>query len=294
MDHHASSHDVAWCDLCKKDMVKVVCEKCITKLCMFCAGNHHISYEDHKLVTSESTLIYHRLGTFESTPIYHRKGTFEYTPIYHRHGTFESTPIYPECASHEKELCEMYCKNCKLPVSGVQNRIDQLEKEYEDLSTAMTIHKDNLHKKIDEHFNKSKAEVKKMKNRQMQSLQNHFEEINEKISEINDEIGVIDKAVDANDISKIFEVSFDADQQKKLLPKIVASVPKFNQGKIQEELFSKLFGTLSPFNLTSEKHGYRMKEIEGPTEGRSVSSPAAGALPKVNNQQILDQFLKSY
>ncbi|XP_061168349.1 uncharacterized protein LOC133177304 [Saccostrea echinata] len=156
--------------------------------------------------------------------------------------------------------------------------MSQLEKEYGDLSTAITKHGEDWHREIDKLVKKLQTEVDKMKNTQLQTLQKHLDEIKQNISDIEDEIYSINVTKDSNDLSKLFSAKINADRYKKLPKKIVPSMPKFMPGKIQGEL-GKLFGTLSSGSLTSDKHGYSMKTTQ--------KSPKVGSSPPV--KQLLDE-----
>ncbi|XP_061194517.1 tripartite motif-containing protein 55-like [Saccostrea echinata] len=296
MDPRTSAQDVMRCDLCETAVVQMHCDTCLVNLCTACVGKHMISDEskDHKVVKFQSR---------------------------------KSTPLYPRCSTHDKELCEMYCNQCDIPVcnscltsdqhlghkllkilqivekqknkiiqkqtelketffptyqdiaSDVQNRMSQLEKEYGDLSTAITKHGEDWHREVDKLVKKLKAEVDEMKNTQLQTLQKHLDEINKTISYIKDEIDSVHVTIDSNDFSKLFSVKFNVDRYKKLPQKLVPSKPKFIPGKIQREELSKLFGTSASSSLTSDKHGYKIKTTQ--------KSPEAGSSPPV--KQLLDE-----
>ncbi|XP_062621790.1 uncharacterized protein LOC134283345 [Saccostrea cucullata] len=272
------------------------CDTCLVNLCTACVGKHMISDQsiNHKVVTIQ---------------------------------TRKSTLLYPVCTSHAKEQCEMYCKQCDIPVclsclaskhhlghelskivqvvgekkdmitkernelndtiypiykdiaSDVQNRMSQLEKEYGDLSTAITKHGEDWHREIDKLVKKLKAEVDEMKNTQLQTLQKHLDEINKNISDIKDEIDSMETAIDTNDLSKLLNVSSNVHTYGYLPHKIIPSLPKFIPRKMHQEELSKMFGALSSSSLTSDEHGYSMKTTQ--------KSPEAGSSPPV--KQLLDE-----
>ncbi|XP_062575379.1 uncharacterized protein LOC134237300, partial [Saccostrea cucullata] len=100
--------------------------------------------------------------------------------------------------------------------SDVQNRISQLEKEYGDLSTALTKHGEDWHRKIDQLVKKLKAEVAEMKITQLKTLQKHLVEMNKNITEIKDVVNSAEIALDTQDISKLFAVKSNLDRYRKL------------------------------------------------------------------------------
>ncbi|XP_062613335.1 tripartite motif-containing protein 2-like [Saccostrea cucullata] len=296
MDPRTSAQDVIRCDLCETAVVQMHCDTCFVNLCKACVGEHISTGEtkDHKVVKFQDR---------------------------------KSTPIYPRCPSHAKERCEMYCKQCDIPVcisclaakqhlrhelskvlqivddkkdiirkernelnetiyptyqdiaSDVQNRMSQLEKEYGDLSTAITIHGEDWHREIDRLVKKLKAEIDEMKNTQIQTLQKHLEEINKKMSDIKKEIDSMEIAIETNDLSKLFRVTSNVHTYRNLPHKIIPLLPKFVPGKIHQEELNKLFGALSPSSLSSDKHGYSMTTTQ--------KSPETGSSPPV--KQLLDE-----
>ncbi|XP_062576440.1 uncharacterized protein LOC134238331 [Saccostrea cucullata] len=296
MDPRTSAQDVMRCDLCETAVVQMHCDTCLVNMCKACVGEHISTDEskDHKIVKFQSR---------------------------------KSTPLYPGCATHDKERCEMYCKQCDIPVcntciasdqhlghkfftilqilnekknkiikehtelketiyptyqdiaSDVQNRMSQLEKEYGDLSTAITKHGEDWHREIDKLVKKLKAEVDEMKKTQLQTLQKHLDEITKTMSDIRDEIKAVNATIDTNDLSKLFGNKFNIERYQMLPQKIVPSLPKFLPGKIHEKELHDRFGALELSSLTSDKHGYSMKTAQ--------KSPKAGSSPPV--KQLLDK-----
>ncbi|XP_062600390.1 tripartite motif-containing protein 55-like [Saccostrea cucullata] len=296
MDPRTRAQELMRCDLCETAVVQMHCDTCLVNLCKACVGEHISTGEskDHKVVKFQDR---------------------------------KSTPLYPECSTHSKERCKMYCKQCDIPVcisciesnqhlghelsrilrvfdeqkdifikernelndtiyltyqdiaSDVQNRMSRLEKEYRDLSTAITKHGEDWHREIDKLVKKLKSEVDEMKNTQLQTLQKHLDELNKTMSDIKDEINSTDVTLDTNDLSKLFTITFNVQRYRNLPPKILLSFPKFIPAQIQGEELKKLFGSLSSSSFTSDKHSYSMKSPQ--------KSPEAGSSPPVN--QLLDE-----
>ncbi|XP_062616600.1 tripartite motif-containing protein 2-like [Saccostrea cucullata] len=296
MDPRTSAQDVMRCDLCETAVVQMHCDTCLVNLCKACVGEH-ISADLSKP---------HKIVDFKDR---------------------KSTPLHPKCKSHDKEQCEMYCKQCDIPVcisclesnqhlghelskilrvldeikevitkernelndkiyptyqdiaSDVQNRMSQLEKEYRDLSTAITKHGEDWHREIDKLVKKLKAKVDEMKNTQLQTLQKHLDEINKTMSDIKDEINSMETVIDNNDMSKLFSVTSQVKRYRNLPDKVIPFLPKFIPGNIKSKELGKMFGVLSSSSLTSDKHGYNMKTTQ--------KSPEAGSSPPV--KQLLDE-----
>ncbi|XP_062615298.1 tripartite motif-containing protein 55-like isoform X1 [Saccostrea cucullata] len=85
MDPRTSAQDVKRCDLCETAVVQMHCDTCLVNLCKACVGEHFSAdlSKPHKIVDFKDR---------------------------------KSTPLYPKCKSHSKERCQMYCKQCDIPV----------------------------------------------------------------------------------------------------------------------------------------------------------------------------------
>lgn len=73
------------CELCQDESVLMLCNSCKIKLCNDCVGKH---------VTSQLSKQHDVVG-------------FKYR---------KSDVNLPECASHLHQKCDIYCKNCKIPI----------------------------------------------------------------------------------------------------------------------------------------------------------------------------------
>ncbi|XP_062586150.1 uncharacterized protein LOC134247777 [Saccostrea cucullata] len=257
MDPRTSAQDVMRCDLCETAVVQMHCDSCLVNLCKACVGEHMVSDQSKK----------HEVVQFKLR---------------------KSTLLFPVCKIHDKkediikeknELNETIYPTYQYIAFDVQNRMSQLEKKYGDLSTAITKHGEDWHREIDELVQKLKAEVEKMKNTQLQTLQKHLDEINKIISDIKDEIDSLDVAVKSNDMSKIFKSTFSVERYRNLPQKVLPSLPTFTPCKIKGQHLSKIFGTVSSSSPTSDKYGYSMKTTK--------NSPEAGSSPPV--KQLLDE-----
>ncbi|XP_061167337.1 uncharacterized protein LOC133176190 [Saccostrea echinata] len=296
MDPRTSAQDVMRCDLCETAVVQMHCDTCLVNLCKACVGEHMISDEskDHRVIKFQAR---------KSTPLY---------PGCTSHNKQQCTmycnqcdiPVCIKCIASDQHLGHKISEILKVVdekkvkinkertelyetiyptyqdiASDVQNRMSQLEKEYGDLSTAITKHGEDWHREIDKLVKKLKAEVDEMKNTQLQTLQKHLDEINKTMSDIKDEINSADMAIDTNDLSKLFSVTSSVNIYRNLPNKLAPSLPRFIPGKIQGKELCKLFGTLSSSSLTSDKYAYSMKTTQ--------KSPEAGSSPPV--KQLLDQ-----
>ncbi|XP_061168258.1 uncharacterized protein LOC133177186 [Saccostrea echinata] len=296
MDPRTSAQDVMRCDLCETAVVQMHCDTCLVNLCTACVGKHMISDEskDHRVVKFQSR---------KSTPLYpgcktHIKERCEMycnqcdIPVCNiciasdQHLTHKFLTILQildekknKIIKEQTELKKTIYPTYQDIASDVQNRMSQLEKEYGDLSIAITKHGEDWHTEIDKLVRKLKVEVDEMKNTQLQTLQKHLDEINKNISDIKDEINAVNVTIDSNDLSILFNAKFNVDRYKKLPQKIVSSIPKFMPGKIQEKELHRMFGALTQSSLNSNGCYYSMKTPQ--------KSPEAGSSPPV--KQLLDQ-----
>ncbi|XP_062602383.1 tripartite motif-containing protein 55-like [Saccostrea cucullata] len=291
MDPSTSAQGVSRCEMCVTAMVQVHCDTCLVNLCKTCVGEHIISEEtkDHKV---------RKFTPFHPGCISHIQERCEMycnqcdIPIcktciaFDQHIGHKSSTILEildekknKIIQEQNELKETVFPTYQDIASDVQNRMSQLEKEYEDISKTITEHGEDWHRNIDKLVKKLKAEVDEMKNTQLQTLQKHLDEIKQTFSNMENDIESVNIIVKSNDFSKLVGVQIDVDRYKKLPHKIVPSLPKFMPGKIQGEELSKNFGALSSMSLTFDKHGYSMKTTQ--------KSPEAGSSPPV--KQLLDE-----
>ncbi|XP_062612215.1 E3 ubiquitin-protein ligase TRIM45-like [Saccostrea cucullata] len=298
MDPRTSAQDVMLCDLCETAVVQMHCDTCLVNLCKACVGEHISTDEskDHKVVKFDS-----RKSTLLFPGCESHSHDEERCEMYCNQCDI---PVCNTCIASDHHLGHKYSKILQILdekrnkimkdvtelnetiyptyhdiASDVQNRMSQLEKEYGDLSTAITKHGEDWHREIDKLVKKLKAEVDEMKNKQLQTLQKHLDEINKTMAGIKDEINSVEMAIDTNDLSKLFSVTSNVDIYRNLPHKIMPSLPKFKPGKIQGENLIKLYGSLASGYLTSNEHGYSMKTIQ--------KSPEAGSSPPV--KQLLNE-----
>ncbi|XP_062592659.1 E3 ubiquitin-protein ligase TRIM71-like [Saccostrea cucullata] len=287
MDPEIRAQELIRCDLCKTEIVLVLCDTCHFKLCKDCIIEH---------TTFGDSLKKHEIVKFTVR---------------------KSIPLYPFCTVHNKEHCEMYCNQCEIPVciaciasdqhsghkflkildvleetkqkiikeknelkdsiypkyeqivSDAENTIQQFENECEGLSAAITKHGEEWHREIDKVVTKLIAKVEELKTNQLQLLQKHLDEIKKIISEIRDEINSIDDVLDSRDFSKLTDFTLNVDKYRKFPRPIVLPSPKLiTPMKISGDELCSLFGNLS----LGKRHEITQKLSE------AVSSPAAKLL----------------
>ncbi|XP_062618136.1 E3 ubiquitin-protein ligase TRIM71-like [Saccostrea cucullata] len=295
MDPRTSAQDVMRCDLCETAVVQMHCDTCLVNLCKACVGEHFSAdlSKPHKIVhfkDKKSTLIHPRCTSHdeEMCEMFCTQCDVPICTIclasdqHLGHKLARVLEIRDkkrdELVKKQTELKEKIYPNYQDIASDVQIRMSQLEKEYGDLSTAITKHGEDWHREIDKLVQKLKAEVDEMKNTQLQTLQKHLDEINKTISDIKDEINSVDSVLESTDISSLFSLPSTLDRYTNLPRKITVSIPTFTPKKLQaDQLFSLKIGKTIP--LKSDKHGYSLKTRQ--------KSPEAGSSPPV--KQLLDE-----
>ncbi|XP_062615288.1 uncharacterized protein LOC134277032 [Saccostrea cucullata] len=297
MDPRTSAKYVMRCDLCETAVVQIHCDTCLVNLCKACVGEHMISDQSisHKVVSFQarkSYIIYPGCTPHskERCKMYCKQCEI---PVcvscidsneHLGHELSKILRVFDEkkesITKERNELNDIIYPTYQDIASDVQNRMSQLEKEYGDLSTAITKHGEDWHREIDKLVKKLKVEIDVMKNTQLQTLQKHLDKINKKMSDIKGEINAAEMVIVTNDLSKLFNVTSSVHIYRNLPNKIMPSLPKFNTGKLhlRKEL-GKLFGSLSSSSFTLDKHGYSMKTTQKSLE--------AGSPPPV--KQLLDE-----
>ncbi|XP_062572383.1 E3 ubiquitin-protein ligase TRIM45-like [Saccostrea cucullata] len=271
MDPRISAQDMMRCDLCETAMVQMHCDTCLVNLCIACVGKHMISDQSKKheivpfkLKKSISLCFDCTSHVKERCRMYCHQCDI---PVCHKcinasdqhlgHKLLELWKVVDEkkekFTKEQIELNKTIYPTYQDIASGVQNRMSQLEKEYGDLSTAITKHGEDWHREIDKLVQELKAEVDVMKSTQLQTLQKHLDEINKTMSDIKDEINTMEMAINTNDLSKLLKVKSNVHLYKNLSQKCVPTCisPKLLPGKIQGVKLSELFGAISSNHLIS-------------------------------------------
>ncbi|XP_061178986.1 uncharacterized protein LOC133187580 [Saccostrea echinata] len=119
MDPRLSVQDVIRCDLCETAIVQMYCDFCHVNLCKPCIGEHiSDDYEKHKIV-----------------PFQQRK----------------STLIYPKCATHQAKTCDIYCKECDIPLCSICAISDSHKKhKWSTLFETYNLKRETIEKDLEE------------------------------------------------------------------------------------------------------------------------------------------------
>ncbi|XP_062580732.1 E3 ubiquitin-protein ligase TRIM71-like [Saccostrea cucullata] len=308
MDPRTSAQDVMRCDLCETAVVQMHCDTCLVNLCKACIGEHMISDQTkkHEIVTFQSrksTLLYPRCKV-------HADNSCEF------HCKECDIPICSACIVSKKhkdhdvqllkdilakkkaaiqieinELDESIYPTYQDIASDVQNTMSQLEKEYGDLSIAITKHGEDWHREIDKLVKKLKAEVDEMKNKDYEILKAHLSNVQTCTSKINEDINSLHEILDSTDISKVLKFPLDSKRYRMLPSKLNITMAKFSPFSVQERS-SEAFGKIISPTISSDNHGYSIRAVQGSLLGDENSTlqnkrTEAGSSPPV--KQLLDE-----
>ncbi|XP_062606313.1 uncharacterized protein LOC134268128 [Saccostrea cucullata] len=204
----------------------------VINLCKACVGEHlSDSSKRHKVV-----------------PYKHRKPTHYVN--------------YPKCPNHTQKHCELYCEKCDIPVCStcisseiafnIKTEKADLEKHCEKLTTVVSNQGEAWQSEIDIIVKKRKCDIAQIKTRVLKALDEKENEINQMISELEENITYLKEILGSDDESLIFTyISRNAGFRR--------PPPKIN---INTEQLHQMFGSLSALFITTEEHGYTMKTQE--------------------------------
>ncbi|XP_061166683.1 uncharacterized protein LOC133175582 [Saccostrea echinata] len=208
MDPRTSAQNVIHCDLCETVKVQMHCDTCLVNLCKACVGEHISAGDeskDHKVVKYQSR---------------------------------NSTPIYPECTSHEKERCEMFCRKCDISVCASCLSSDQ--------------HISNKLSKILEVLDEKKDKINKYKTDLNENVNPKYLEmasnVQNKISELEKEYGELLTSITKQGEVLQREIDKLVNKLKNQIDKIKSSQLQTLQ-KILDEINRKMIDIKQEINL---------------------------------------------
>ncbi|XP_062598827.1 E3 ubiquitin-protein ligase TRIM71-like [Saccostrea cucullata] len=288
MDPRYSAQDVLLCDLCQTAALQNHCELCHVNLCIVCVGKHlSDSSKTHKVV-----------------PYKHRTSVSKYPKcLNHMQKHCElycdkcAIPVCSTCISSGKhkghDLFDALQKQTS-KTNDLQNDLHELkkkihptyeeittnlkfekvnlEKHYENLTTAVTKQGEDWHREIKIIVNRQTSEIHEMKTKHLAVLNKQENEMKQISSDVKQCIVDLKKILDSKDVSLTSAYKSRNAEFRNLPPKISVSLPKFLPHQINTEQLHQMFGSLAALSITTEEHGYKMKTPE------AVSSPPVKSL----------------
>ncbi|XP_062616911.1 tripartite motif-containing protein 2-like [Saccostrea cucullata] len=278
MDPHYSAQDILLCDLCQTAGLQSHCELCQINLCKACVGEHlSDSSKRHNVVPYK-----HR----KSTPHYPKcpNHTQKHCELYSEKCDI---PVCSTCISSDKHHGHKFTdalQKLGSKTKGLENDLQELEKRiypayeeisldlnseklnlekhYENLTSAVTKHGEDWHREINVIVNKQKSEIDEMKTKHLAALNKQENEIKQITSEVKQCIVDLKKILDSNNVSLTSAYKSRNAEFRSLPPQVNVSLPSFSPHQINTEQLHQMFGSLSALSITTEEHGYTTETPE--------------------------------
>ena len=269
MDPDNIPQDVARCDLCKTAIAQSYCDFCHVNVCKPCIGEHiSDDYKKHIVV-----------------PILQRKTTL----------------IFPKCETHQNEECKYQCQDCSIFVcshctaslthSGhkflnlkelfstskkrvqydmeeldnqimpayeeiaidLENQIAYLDGNYLKLISEMSKQREEIHKNVDNAFNEMEKKISEMKMKHHIILKKQLNETRHKQSLIKKSQDDLTELKECNNVWSTIQYISKNKEFSHPPPRISVKMPKFVPKQIDMVKLCSLFGELSPLSTILEE-----------------------------------------
>ncbi|XP_061177480.1 uncharacterized protein LOC133186273 [Saccostrea echinata] len=260
------------CKLCERAALQVFCELCEISLCKACVRDHlsdssqrHIiiPYKDRSLDPNYPKCPNHSQSHCNFY-CYECDIPACYTCIssgkHHQHKisdiALEISSKTEDLKGDLKELEKNIYFIYEEIASDIKAKKANLEKHCEKLTTAVTKQGEVLHREIDNIVNKQKSEIADTKTTLLIAFNQAENEIKQKLSELDQSILDLRKILESCDVSLTSSYKSKNEEFRILPPKINVSFPCFSSPNINEEKLHQIFGSLSTFSISREKHGY--------------------------------------
>ncbi|XP_078341791.1 uncharacterized protein LOC111107262 [Crassostrea virginica] len=276
MDPDYSAQDVARCDLCKTAIAQSYCDFCHVNLCKPCIGEHiSPDYKKHILVPiheRKSSLIYPKCGMHHNEVCQYECKDCNIFVCSHcfaskQHKEHEFLKL-EESFSSKKEhilrdrevLVEQIGPTYEKIANDLEIQISNLDDNYKNLTTAISKHREEIHREVDNAINKMEKEICEIKMKHQGILQKHLDEIKQLQSLMQQALLALNEIEESNEVSTTIHYSSKIEEFSKLPPKVNVSMPTFIPKEIGiEELFI-LIGKLTPLSTTLEERVFIAKK----------------------------------
>nr|XP_022295770.1 uncharacterized protein LOC111105703 [Crassostrea virginica] len=276
MDPNYSAQDVARCDLCKTAIAQSYCDFCHVNLCKPCIGEHiSADYGKHIIVAilqRKSTLNYPKCETHQNEVCqYQCKDcniflcTHCFASKQHKeHEFLKLEESFSAKKNHilkdREELEEQILPTYEEIADDLEIQISNLDDNYKKLTTAISKQREEIHREVDNAFNKMENEICEIKMKHQGILQKHLNEIKQSKSLMQQALLALNKMEESNEVSTTIQYSSNNEEFCKLPPKVHVSMPKFIPKKIEREELWSLFGKLTPLSTTLEERVFTAKK----------------------------------
>ncbi|XP_065928195.1 tripartite motif-containing protein 3-like [Magallana gigas] len=291
MDARTWAQDVLRCHLCETPAPPMYCDICHIHLCKACVGEH---------LSDESTE--HKVVPFKKRG-FKPKCSKHSTQLCDLYCEQCEIPICVECVSSDKHLGHRMVgilkivENKKEALLGNLQELENtiypkyqkiasniliqkavLNENSHKLTSAIGKHGEDLHRAIDTAIEKFKSDVTENKSKQVAVLDKQEDEIKHSISEIEQNITVLKKILNSNDVNLVSYYKSRNAEFRRLPPKLSLPSPRFIPQKINKEQFYQLIGSLSALSIETEEHGHTM---DSPGGESSPSDRAFIGVPRI-------------
>lgn len=268
MDPRNSAQDVIRCDLCETPVPPLYCEICHINLCKVCVGEHLLDESKLHIVVPFK----HR----QSIPSY-PKCQEHATKLCELHCEQCDIPVCVQCVSSKKHKAHdvedilsylesrnkalqadleelgklIYPKYQEIASSFLAQRAE-LQRNTEELISAVNKRGDDWHRDIDTIIKKLKSDIEETESEHLAFLKKQEDEINQTILEITHNIGELKKLLDSNDIYLLSTYKSKNAEFSKMPPKFIFTLPSFSSQRIDTEQLLRQFGSLTALSRSPE------------------------------------------
>nr|XP_034306629.1 uncharacterized protein LOC117682672 [Crassostrea gigas] len=269
MDPHSTAQDVHRCDLCETAIVQNYCDFCHVNLCKSCIGEHiSDEYDKHKIV---------RFKDRRSTLIYPKCVTHPHKYCKYQCKNCNNSFICSSCTASEQhrghifvEVLHAYkakteviekdtekLQNLITPkyeeiALDLEKRLASIDGGYEKLTTEISKHGEEWHRKIDIVINKMKTELSEIKVKHKEILQKYLDKTKQTQSLVNKALLAIKEIRESTEVSQTIEYSSKIKEFSNLPPKSTVRMPTFIPKPIDREKLYSLFGQITPLSTATE------------------------------------------
>lgn len=278
MDSNSSILDVIRCDLCDSNTVESYCDFCLVNLCKPCIGEHiSDGYDKHKIVPfrlRRSTLFYPKCSM-------HPNKTCDLLCTETNKYICAICCALDENKGHDFKVLEDLCNSKKIGIkmdirelekiisptyvdiaNNIENQIANLGEEYDKLTNILSNQEDTWRREIDCVVKKVKNEINDLKMRHLDVLKTHLNEIKQIETSIQESLSAFKELEKSNVVSAILDYKPRNEEFIKLPSKLLVSLPTFHPKTITSEQIYEMLRFLKPFDVTTDKNGYALKESE--------------------------------
>lgn len=144
--------------------------------------------------------------------------------------------------------------------NDIENQIANLDDEYDKLTNILSNQEETWRREIDCVVKRVKNEINDLKLRHHDVLQTHLNEIKQIEKSIQESVSAVKELEKSNVVSAILDYKPKNQEFIKLPSKLLVSLPTFHPKTITSEQIYGMFGSLKPYGVTPDKHGYTLKE----------------------------------